>query len=556
VFEDGALLIGQGGELVLGRRLPQALEHASRHRRVEERLTIADPADAGDELGAADLLEEIAGCASHDGAEERFVVGEAGEHEAGDLGMARPDLAAHLHAVAAVAKAHVEHGDLRPGRRDASQRFVGGARLADDLEVVLALEELADPTAHDLVVVEEKHANCHAAILSDSAGAPYASDVPDYAGPKAMHRLLDAVLSVSSNLDITTVLRQIVESAVDLVDARYGALGVLDDTKTGLAQFITVGLDGEARGRIGELPKGHGILGLLIVEPHPLRLPDLCEHPDSFGFPPNHPPMRSFLGVPVRVRDEVFGNLYLTDKTSAEVFTDVDEELVVALASAAGIAIENARLHERVRDLSVLEDRERIARDLHDTVIQRLFATGLGLEASARLAERSNPDVAQRLSTAVNDLDDTVRHIRTVIFGLERTRLAPSGLRDDLLGVARDAAGPLGFEPMITFDGAIDATVPRETGDELVAILREALTNVARHAGARSVQVAVRASGGMVDLSVVDDGCGFDVDSMRAGGHGLANLRARADRVHGRAGVESTPGRGTRVTWSAPLGSS
>src|SRR5262249_10589029 len=149
----------------------------------------------------------------------------------------------------------------------------------------------------------------------------------------------------------------------------YGALGVLDESGTGLSDFITSGIDAATRARIGDPPRGHGILGLLIVEPHPLRLPDLREHPQSYGFPPGHPPMRSFLGVPIMVRGEVFGNLYLTDKRSQEVFTDVDEELVVALATAAGVAVENARLHARVRDLVLLEDRERIAMDLHDTVI-------------------------------------------------------------------------------------------------------------------------------------------------------------------------------------------
>ena len=165
------------------------------------------------------------------------------------------------------------------------------------------------------------------------------------AGPRRLHQLLDAVVSVGSGLDLPTMLRRITELAADLVDARYAALGVLDEDKNQLSEFITVGIDDETHARIGELPKGHGILGLLILDAEPLRLPDLNEHPDSFGFPPHHPPMRSFLGVPIRVRDEVFGNLYLTEKTTAEVFTDIDEELVVGLAAAAGVAIENARLH-------------------------------------------------------------------------------------------------------------------------------------------------------------------------------------------------------------------
>jgi len=181
--------------------------------------------------------------------------------------------------------------------------------------------------------------------------------VIELAGPKSLRQLLDAVMTVGSDLDLPSMLRRIVQSAVDLVDARYGALGVLDDSRTRLAQFITVGIDSEAHKAIGNLPEGHGILGLLIVEARPIRLPDLREHPDSYGFPPHHPPMKSFLGVPIRLRDEVFGNLYLTDKKTGEVFTDVDEELCVALAAAAGVAIENARLHARMAEVALLEDR-------------------------------------------------------------------------------------------------------------------------------------------------------------------------------------------------------
>ena len=208
--------------------------------------------------------------------------------------------------------------------------------------------------------------------------------MPEVAGPQSLRELLDAVLVLGSDLDPPSMLRRIVEAAVGLVDARYGALGVLDDTGTRLSQFITVGIDDATHDRIGELPEGHGILGLLIVDAKPLRLPDLNAHPDSFGFPPNHPPMQSFLGVPVLVRGEVFGNLYLTDKTTAAEFSGVDEELAVGLAAAAGVAIQNVRLQARVQNFALVEDRERIARDLHDTVIQRLFATGLSLQATAR----------------------------------------------------------------------------------------------------------------------------------------------------------------------------
>src|SRR5688500_4833727 len=252
------------------------------------------------------------------------------------------------------------------------------------------------------------------------------------------------------------MLNRIIEAAVELVDARYGALGVLDDAGSRLAQFITVGIDEEGRRQIGRLPEGHGILGLLIVDAKPLRLPDLKQHPDSFGFPPNHPPMKSFLGVPIRLRDEVFGNLYLTDKRSGEVFTAVDEELMIGLAAAAGVAIENARLHARVNALALTEDRERIARDLHDTVIQRLFATGMSLQGAIRLVQEDPAAAVARVGQAVEDLDVTVKHIRSAIFGLEQWRVADEGLRSRILAIAREAAGPLGFEPRVTLDGPLD----------------------------------------------------------------------------------------------------
>jgi signal transduction histidine kinase len=372
--------------------------------------------------------------------------------------------------------------------------------------------------------------------------------VAEYAGPRALRKLLDAVLSVSADLDLSAVLERIIEAAVELVDARYGALGVLDETKTRLAQFITVGLDDETYRAIGDLPRGHGILGLLIIDPKPIRLPDLREHPDSYGFPPHHPPMRSFLGVPVSVRNEVFGNLYLTDKTTAEVFSDVDEELTVALAGAAGIAIENARLHARVQELVLLEDRERIARDLHDTVIQRLFATGLSLQGAVRLAQR--PEVAARIQAAVEDLDETVKHIRTAIFGLETFR-ASSGLRNQAMSLAREAAGPLGFQPQVLFDGAVDTTVDDRTGGELLATLREALSNVARHAGASRVDVQIEVGDDVV-LRVSDNGRGI-VEGAAGRGHGLRNMARRAEDLGGKLEVGPGSEGGTVLVWQVPV---
>ncbi|HKN88832.1 MAG TPA: GAF domain-containing protein [Acidimicrobiia bacterium] len=370
----------------------------------------------------------------------------------------------------------------------------------------------------------------------------------EHAGPRALRKLVEAVLSISADLDLQAVLQRIIDAATDLVDARYGALGLLDETRTGLVQFVTTGLDDETYRAIGDLPRGHGILGLLILEPKPLRLPDLREHPDSYGFPPHHPPMRSFLGVPIVVRQEVFGNLYLTDKQGAEAFSDIDEELTVALAGAAAVAIENARLHARLSELVVLEDRERIAKDLHDTVIQRLFATGLSLQGTARLA--ATPEVATRIQDAVEDLDITVKHIRTVIFGLERAAARGTGLRDRVITLTREARGALGFLPDVTFEGAVDTLIDAEVARELLATLREALSNVARHAAATKVEVSVVAGKDVV-LRVRDDGRGLAADGA-GGGLGLRNMATRAEQLDGRFTARAEDSGGTLVEWAVP----
>jgi signal transduction histidine kinase len=373
----------------------------------------------------------------------------------------------------------------------------------------------------------------------------------DPTDPTGLRHLLDAVLTVGSDLDLPSMLRRIVASAVGLVDATYGALGVLDDTGTRLSQFITVGIDDETHARIGNLPEGHGILGLLIVDAKPLRLTDLREHPDSYGFPDHHPQMRSFLGVPIRVRDEVFGNLYLTDKRGSDTFSDLDEELVVALAAAAGVAIENARLQTRLHDMALVQDRERIARDLHDTVIQRLFATGMSLQGTTRLVHGDPDAAAERIEAAVDDLDLTVKHIRTAIFGLEQGRDGREGLRDRILGLTRDATGPLGFEPRVLLDGPVDTRLSERTGEELLATLREALSNVARHARAHHVDVEVTVTREDVTLRVADDGQGLPEGDVPQG-NGLRNMTTRARRLGGALDLQSDAN-GTTLEWRAPV---
>lgn len=381
-----------------------------------------------------------------------------------------------------------------------------------------------------------------------TGGAPPVTHPTGTAGPQQLRRLLEAVLTIGNDLDLDSALQQIIEVATDLAGATYGALGVLDPSGTSLSQFLTAGIDDDLRATVGALPKGHGLLGTLISDAKPLRLPNLGEHPDSFGFPPNHPAMAAFLGVPIRVRDQVFGNLYLCNKADGETFSDIDEEIMVALATAAGVAIENARLHGRVADLALIGDRERIARDLHDTVIQRLFAVGLSLQGTLKRVE--DPEILSRIDSAVDELDATVREIRSAIFELHDVRLPGRSVRQEVLALVADSTRTLGFEPRVTFDGPIDVLVGETLGGHIVAVLREALSNIARHAEASAAEITLMVVGNELELNVGDNGKG--PDSRLVGGRGLGNIAARAEELGGSATLVARADSGASLSWRVP----
>ncbi|WP_311137563.1 GAF domain-containing protein [Streptomyces sp. I6] len=533
-----------------------------------------------------------------------------------------------------------------------------------------------------------------------------------------VHTLLDAVLSIGTDLDLDVVLRRITESAVTLVDARYGALGVLGE-KGRIRRFITVGMDEDTIEAIGHYPEGRGILGLLVKEPEPLRLADLGRHPGSVGFPEGHPPMTTFLGAPVRVRDQVFGNLYLTDKRGGAEFEDDDEAVLRTLAAAAGVAIDNARLYEDTRHrelrlaagseltrnllsgtdteqvlhqiaaavralsgadlvtlavpldggdelvieaaegehaervhglvlpaaalaaqvyhsnqrfmssalseepqggggsasriglgpgfllplggaehvrgvlqvanlsggteftdatmtmisgfadqaalaleiaehrreaehLMVLSDRDRIARDLHDLAIQRLFASGLTLNSVlGRVADR--PQVAERVQRVVDDLDETIKTVRGTIYALRERDRADSrgGLRGKLLAETDRAATVLGFAPALRMTGLLDTDVPDGHAEQLLAVLREALSNAARHARATTVEVTAETDGSRLHLRVADNGKGIDPAVTRRSG--LDNLLRRATGLGGSFALTPNQPTGTVAEWTVPL---
>lgn len=535
--------------------------------------------------------------------------------------------------------------------------------------------------------------------------------------------LLDAVMAVTADLELADVLTRIVHSACELVDAKYGALGVLGPDGEHLVEFVTEGVTHAAREAIGDPPRGLGVLGVLIREGRARRLPDIQSHPDSYGFPANHPVMHSFLGTPIRIREEVFGNLYLTEKQGAAEFSPDDEAILVALAAAAGIAIDNARQYEASRQqrqwlattaavtqlfleggdersamqflaqrtwelsqaqltmvalynddgelvvravqagepkdevnlgaglgavlsnghwrelvttrepvllltrpgdptvdgladdvralgasdpagptalvpitvgddeigvlavawnaaaepfvgdvvpplsalaqqmglalvaargqqdrsrVALLEDRDRIARDMHDHVIQRLFATGLSLQSTSRLAE--HPSVRIRLDEAVDNLDAAIRDIRQTIFALHRTKPTRE-FRDEITDLVRAFTHTLGFLPDLRIEGSLDS-LSADLEADLVAVVREALTNVIRHAKASSVSVRI-SMGAAITVEVLDDGVGISPLAVHSG---LANLRERAQSHGGSLQLATRTPQGTALLWQTPAG--
>ncbi len=525
---------------------------------------------------------------------------------------------------------------------------------------------------------------------------PHTGGVTSHARPElpsTAQALLDAVIAISSDLDQRSVLTRIVEAACELTGAQYAALGVIGGGDF-LVEFVTTGLDDEQRALIGDLPRGKGILGLLIEEPEPIRLPVLSAHSHSVGFPPNHPPMTTFLGVPVRIRGTVFGNLYLTEKAGGLEFTEHDELLVGALASAAGFVIDNARaygLSERRRqwleasasladalqppadvdralwlitqgarsmsraaaaavlsyrydaartvtadpddaervdaaldelltvghrgseptvveltsvsalviplrahltdhaalvtlfetgqpppdveerellasfadqaalaldraqaladreELAVISDRDRIARDLHDVVIQRIFAAGLQLQGAALLS--ADPDITARVSRAAADLDQTIKDIRGTIFELQQPRAG--SLRGELRDLVREYVPVLGYTPTIRISGPVDTAVTDVVREQLLPVLREALSNLVRHAAATEAEVGVVVTAEELRLSVVDDGVGVPAETSESG---LRNARRRAVSLGGELELVAREPRGTSFRWRVPLG--
>jgi signal transduction histidine kinase len=361
-----------------------------------------------------------------------------------------------------------------------------------------------------------------------------------------------ATRGIAGVLDLDRVLQLITDRVRELAHAQYAALGIVDPDG-GIERFISSGISRSDRERIGAPPHGHGLLGAIARETRPVRVHDIAHDPRRYGFPPNHPPMHSLLGVPIGAKGRSIGRLYLTNKLPSGDFSEDDERLVEMFALHAGIAIENARLHEQVQRLAIVEERERIGRDLHDGIIQSIYAVGLSLEDVPDLME-DEPEVAKaRVERAIDSLDQSIRDIRNFIFGLRPELLEQAGLVGGLAALADEFR----VNSMVDIDLDTEAVdewdLPSEVVAQLLSIAREALSNIARHSKATQGRVHVEARGDIVELTIADNGVGFDQSKPRSPGHqGLVNMSARAASIGGKLAVQSESGVGTRIIVSAP----
>ena len=379
---------------------------------------------------------------------------------------------------------------------------------------------------------------------------------PDFSVEAAIDALDRATRAIAGELDIDRVLQVIVDSVRELVHARYAAVGIVDANGR-IERFITSGISAEERVTIGPLPRGHGLLGLIIREGRAYRIPDIRAHEDAFGFPPNHPPMTSFLGVPIRTAGESVGNFYLTDKLGAAEFGEQDQRLVEMFALHAGIAIQNARLHARVQRLAVLDERLRIGRDLHDGIIQGIYAVSLSLEDVPDLMAEDPAEASTRVDHAIDRLTTTISEIRTFIMGLgSDTGAVPIesalvALTDELL---LGSGTRMGLDLDLSGASAVDERLSPDAARQLLHIAREAMSNALRHSGGDRIRLVLTADGDEAILSVEDDGRGFDPDAPRGPGHfGLANMHDRAATIGGTLQIASRPGSGARIIVRLPL---
>lgn len=370
-----------------------------------------------------------------------------------------------------------------------------------------------------------------------------------------LRRLIDVGAGVVSNLDTDSLLEQIVMEAREITGAKYAALGVLNADRDGLERFVTNGIDEATKSKIGDLPKGLGVLGVLIKDPRPIRLHRVADHAESFGFPPNHPPMESFLGVPVIIDGDAYGNLYLTDKQGGD-FDQADQDAVELLAYWASIAIANARSVRKDRLRAVIDaaesERHRWALELHDETLQGLGALRLLLAAAQRSEDAK--DMSAAIDDALDQLSLEITGLRSLITELRPAALDSLGLEAALETLARRAAGTGDYDIEIDLDFNGYTHPGNATEQEITAyrLVQEALSNAAKHSRADHLMLSVTRDDGAIFIDIADDGAGFD-QSLPRGGFGLTGMRERVALVGGTLTIDSKPGDGTRIRAMLPL---
>jgi signal transduction histidine kinase len=364
----------------------------------------------------------------------------------------------------------------------------------------------------------------------------------------------DAVLAVAAEVSVEEVLQRLVDGARELAGARFAALG-LPDGEGGFRRFLTSGMSDELIASLGPLPRQHGVLGAMLETREAYRTRDIHEHPRFRGWwPRGHPDMRSFLGVPIVSPEGVIGAFYLTEKADAPDFGDEDQELIELLAAHAAIAITNARLYERSRELSIVAERNRLALDLHDAVSQKLFALVLAAETAATLLER-DPAAARDHVVKLRTLaQEAHEELRSLVFELR----PPDLERDGLCGALRKHVEVLRRLQQREIELDLADDLPRDAGrdGEVLRIAEEALQNALRHAGAARIVVTLNGDDGRLVLEVVDDGIGFDPDDtdLRSRRLGLTSMEERARRIGGRLTIRSAAGAGTTVRLETGVG--
>ena len=362
-----------------------------------------------------------------------------------------------------------------------------------------------------------------------------------------------ATRGIAGVLDLERVLQLITDRVRELAHAEFAALGIVDADGY-LERFITSGLSRADRERIGPLPRGHGLLGVIVREAAPVRIHDIATDPRRYGFPPHHPEMHSLLGVPIGNKGKSIGRLYLTNKQPSGDFTEDDERMVEMFALHAGIAIENARLHEQVQRLAIVEERERIGRDLHDGIIQSIYAVGLSLEDVPDLMEDEPEEAARRVERAIDSLDQSIRDIRNFIFGLRPELLEQAGLVGGLAALADEFRVNSMVDVELRTASVDESALASEQITQMLSIAREGLSNIARHSKASQAVIDVSSDGSTMHLEIRDNGVGFDPHVQHGPSHqGLVNIRDRAASAGGNLTIESVPGSGTRIILAVPL---